>query len=79
MKNSRSNSPLGQEYAVKQQTKCNLHPYTSYMAGSGTRVVGPVGGVELSSLGGFVIRIRILMYPACILKDTCILMYPDVS
>ena len=24
-------------------------------------------------------QIRILMYPACILKDTRILMYPDVS
>ena len=33
----------------------------------------------LSSLGGFVIRIRILMYPACILQDTRILMYLDVS
>ena len=42
-----------------------------------------LGGV-LSSLGGFVIRIRIdLLYPACILKDTRILMhvlmYPDAS
>ena len=33
----------------------------------------------LSNLVGFVIRIRNLMYPACILKDSCILMYPDVS
>jgi hypothetical protein len=40
---------------------------------------GERGGL-LSSLGRFVIRIRILMYPACILKDTrSILMYPDVS
>ena len=36
------------------------------------------GGL-LSSLGGVVIRIRILMYPACILQDTRILMYLDVS
>ena len=38
---------------------------------------GDRGGLLLS-LGGFVIRIRILMYPACILyplKDTRILMY----
>ena len=33
----------------------------------------------LSNLVGFVIRIRILMYPACILQDTRILMYLDVS
>ena len=32
----------------------------------------------LSSLGVLVIRIRILMYPACILKDTRILMYPQM-
>ena len=32
-----------------------------------------------SNLVGFVIRIRILMYPACILQDTRILMYLDVS
>ena len=38
-----------------------------------------VWGGLLSSLGGFVIRIRILMYPACILQDTRILMYLDVS
>ena len=36
------------------------------------------GGGCYRVLGG-VIRIRILMYPACILKDTRILMYPDVS
>jgi hypothetical protein len=42
----------------------------------------PVGGERgglLSSLGGVVIRIRILMYPACIMQDTRILMYLDVS
>ena len=39
---------------------------------------GGAGGL-LSSLGGVVIRIRILMYPACILQDTRILMYLDVS
>ena len=33
----------------------------------------------LSSLGTFVIRIRILMYPDVSCKDTCILTYPDVS
>ena len=44
---------------------------------SGVEGLGGHGG--LSSLGGYVIRIRILMYPACILKDTRILMYPDVS
>ena len=33
----------------------------------------------LSNLVGFVIRIRILMYPECILQDTRILMYLDVS
>ncbi len=33
----------------------------------------------VNEFGGVVIRIRILMYPACILKDTRILMYPDVS
>ena len=44
---------------------------------SGVEGLGGHGG--LSSLGGFVIRIRILMYPACILKETRILMYPDVS
>ena len=43
-----------------------LHP----RSGSGGFVI---------ELGGVVIRIRILMYPACILKDTRILMYPDVS
>ena len=46
------------------------------------RVRSSLSGVE--GLGvviefGWVIRIRILMYPACILKDTRILMYPDVS
>ena len=43
-----------------------LHP----RSGSGGFVI---------ELGGVVIRIRILMYPACILKDTRILMYLDVS
>ena len=33
----------------------------------------------LSNLVGFVIRIRFLMYPACILQYTRILMYLDVS
>ena len=37
------------------------------------------GLLQVSSLGGGVIRIRILMYPACILQDTHILMYLDVS
>ena len=39
---------------------------------------GVRGGVfrVIELLGGFVIRIRILMYLACILKDTRILMYP---
>jgi hypothetical protein len=32
------------------------------------------GGVVIE-FGGVVIRIRILMYPACILKDTRIMMY----
>ena len=36
------------------------------------------GGVVIE-LGGGVIRIRILIYPACILQDTRILMYLDVS
>ena len=50
--------------------RCPFFPYPP---------TGIGGGWLLSSLGGFVIRIRILMYPACILKETRILMYPDVS
>ena len=36
-------------------------------------------GRVVIEFGGGVIRIRILMYPACILQDTRILMYLDVS
>ena len=44
----------------------------------GRRLHGGLGTFPIP-FGYISYRIRILMYPACILKDTRILMYPDVS
>ena len=57
--------PYGTEHLLVQKHRGN--------GGTGERVH------LVSSLGTIVLRIRILMYPACILKGTCILMYLDVS